>query len=248
MKIIIVDDEKRVRSSLRNVINIHYPDASVIGEAGDLDSAIEAIKMNNPDVVLLDIKMPGGTGFDLLKRLVPFSFKIIFITAYDEYAVQAFKFSALDYLLKPVMPQDLVSALQKAEQQLTNENFHAKFNVFLNNMGDLSRETKKIVLNSHAKMQVIAVNEIVRCEADKNYTKFILIDHKTILVSGQLKEYEEKLGQYGFFRSHHSHLVNLYFIDRLEKRDGGLLIMKDGSTALVSARKHCELVSALNQI
>ena len=248
IRIIVVDDEKRIRSSLKNVLQLHYPDAIVIGEAGDANSAIEAIKTHVPDVVLLDIKMPGGTGFDLLKQLMPFTFKVVFITAFDQYAIQAFKFSAMDYLLKPIIPEELVNALKRAEQQISSENTNLKFNAFMSNMSGLTKETKKIVLNSHDKMQVVGLNEIVRCEADRNYTKFILINKRSILVSGSLKEYDEMLSPFGFFRSHHSHLVNLSFIDRLEKRDGGMLVMKDDSEVPVASRKHSELVATLNRI
>jgi two-component system LytT family response regulator len=247
LKVIIIDDEKRIRSSLKNLIKLHYPNASVIAEAEDLKTAVEAIKSSKPDAVLLDIKMPGGTGFDLIKELMPVQFKIIFITAFDNYAVQAFKFSALDYLLKPVIPQELINALQKAEQEINKEQLNARLNVFMDNISDLARETKKIVLNSHDKMQVVGLNEIVRCEADRNYTKFILTNKNPILVSGSLIEYDEMLSPYGFFRCHHSHLVNLSFIDRFEKREGEL-IMKDNSKVEVSSRKFSELADALKRI
>ena len=248
MRVIIVDDEKRIRSSLRNVLALHYPNATVVAEAEDVNSAIEIIKTNNPDVVLLDIKMSDGTGFDLLKQLLPFTFKVIFITAYDQYAIQAFKFCAIDYLLKPVIPEDLVNALNRAEQQLSHENENVKFNTFVSNINHLTRETKKIVLNSHDKVQVISLNEIVRCEADGNYTQFVLLNKKPTLVSGSLKEYDEMLCPFGFFRSHHSHLINLSFVDRIEKRDGGMIIMKDNSEVPVSARKYSALISALSEI
>ena len=248
IKILIVDDEKRIRSSLKNVLKLHCPNTLVIAEADDISSALEAIKTHNPHIVLLDIKMPGGTGFDLLKQLMPFNYKVIFITAFDQYAIQAFKFSAIDYLLKPIIPDELVNALKRAEQQVNNENTSIKFNTFLNNINGLTKDAKKIVLNSHDKMQIIGLNEIVRCEADRNYTLFILFNKKSILVSGSLKEYDDMLNPFGFFRSHHSHLVNLSFVDRLEKRNGGIFIMKDNSEAPVSSRKYSELITALNNI
>ncbi|HXU26720.1 MAG TPA: response regulator, partial [Bacteroidia bacterium] len=132
MRIVIVEDEKRVRSSLINVLKLHYPKATVVGEADDVVTGIEIIKKQKPDVVLLDIKMPGGTGFDLLKQLKPLPFNVIFITAFNQYAVQAFKFSAIDYLLKPVIPQELVDALQRVEQKLNIENSNLKLDVFMN--------------------------------------------------------------------------------------------------------------------
>ena len=248
MRIVIVEDEKRVRNSLVNVLKLHYPKATIVGEAEDIITGIEVIKKQNPNIVLLDIKMPGGTGFDLLKQLKPLSFDVIFITAFNQYALQAFKFSAIDYLLKPVIPEELVNALERIEQKLSAENSNLKLDVFMNNLNGLTRETKRIILNSHEKMQVVSLSEVVRCEADRNYTLFILTNKKNILVSKPIKEYDEMLSSFGFFRSHHSHLVNLSFVDRLEKRDGGILIMKDGSEALVSSRKQAELISALNNI
>ena len=248
LRIIIVDDEKRIRSSLSNILQMYYPSATVVAEAEDVDSALEVIKLHKPDVVLLDIKMPGGSGFDLLKQLIPFSFKVIFITAFDEFAVQAFKFSALDYLLKPVNPDELVSALDRANEQLNSEQITLKLNAFISNMSGLTRETKKIVLNTQDTIHIINLVDIVRCEADRNYTRFVLANGKSILVSGSLKEYDDMLSPFGFCRSHHSHLVNLTYIDRFEKRDGGKLIMKDGSEALVASRRKDILLTALNKI
>ncbi|MBI4645566.1 MAG: response regulator [Bacteroidia bacterium] len=172
IKIVIVDDEKRVRASLKSVLELHYPDAAVIAEADDVQQATDVIKLHKPDVVLLDIKMPGGTGFDVLKQLMPFTFKVIFITAYDEYAIQAFKFSALDYLLKPVIPQELVNTLEKARQQVNIENLAGQFNVFLNNTGSLACETKKIVLNCQDKLHIISVNDIINLFPRENIARW----------------------------------------------------------------------------
>jgi two-component system, LytTR family, response regulator len=248
VRIVIVEDEQKIRKSLINVLKLHYPNGIIVGEAEDAITGIEAIKNNNPDVVLLDIKMPGDTGFDMLRQLMPFTFKVIFITAFNEFAVQAFKFSAIDYLLKPVVPQELIDALQRVEYQFNAENSNSKLDALISNMSGLTREAKKIVLNSHDKMQVVGLNEIVRCEADGNYTHFFLQNKRTIIVSRPLKEYDDMLSPLGFFRCHHSHLVNLAHVDRLEKRDGGILILKDGSEVSVSARKNSELIAALNRI
>lgn len=243
MKIIIIDDEKRIRTSLIHVLQLHYPGATVIGEAENIQTALELISVENPDVILLDIKMPGGTGFDLLKQLNPVKFKIIFITAFDHYAVNAFKFSAIDYLLKPVIPEDLVHALNAAKEKINEELETIKLKNLLDN---LKQEDKKIVLNTQEATHVINVNDIVRCEADRNYTRFFLSNTKTILVSGGLKEYEEMLKPFGFIRPHHSHVVSLNFITKLEKKNNSL-ILKDGSEVPVSIRKHPELSAILSK-
>lgn len=248
LKILIVDDEKRIRTSLRNVIKLHYEKAEVIGEAENVHSAAIAIKSLKPDVVLLDIRMPDESGFDLLKQLMPLTFKVIFITAYSQYAIQAFKFSAMDYLLKPVIPEELVNALNRTEQQLQNESYQSRLNVFLENISNFTSEHKKIVLNSHDKIHVITASDIIRCQADGNYTKFFILNGKPVLASKPLKDYDEILVDFGFFRPHHSHLVNTRFIDRLEKHDGGVLIMKDGSQVPVSSRKYSDLMIVLNKL
>lgn len=243
IKVIIVDDETRIRTSLIHILKLHYPNAVVVGEAENIVSASEIIKQHSPDVVLLDIKMPGGTGFDLLKQLMPLHFKIIFISAFDNYAIEAFKFSAIDYLLKPVIPSDLVLALNKVSGKLDEENENLKLRTFVDN---LKGEEKKIILNTQEATYVIPVNEIVRCEADRNYTRFFLNNKKTILVSGGLKEYEELLKPHHFIRPHHSHVVNLNYITKLEKKNN-ILILKDGSEVPVSIRKHPELADILSK-
>ncbi|MBI2968986.1 MAG: response regulator transcription factor [Bacteroidetes bacterium] len=248
LRVIIADDEGRVRSTLKNLIKLHYADAEVVAEAGNIQSSAAAIRTHRPDVVLLDIKMPGGSGFELLKMFTPPPFHIIFITAYDKYAVQAFRFSALDYLLKPVIPEELVSALTRAQRQIASENISEKIQVFMDNISGVSPGTKKIVLPGHDKIEFVSINEIVRCEADRNYTRFFLTNKAPILVSGSLIKYDEMLTPSGFFRCHHSHLVNLFLVDRYEKRDGGTLIMKDGSKVEVATRKYGELVAALKKI
>ena len=248
LNIILVDDEKRVRNSLKSVLEIYYPAATVIGEAEDILEAKELILRLNPDVVLLDIKMPGGTGFDLLKQLMPFSFKVIFITAFDQFAIQAFKYSAIDYLLKPIIPDELVAALDKSAEILYVTDETLKFDNLLDNFSQLTRDLKKIVLNTQDKIHIVGITEIVRCESDANYTTFTLLNKKPVVMSKPLKEYDEMLTPFGFFRSHHSHLVNLSMIDRIDKKDGGVLIMKDNSEAMVSSRKYAELVIAIGNL
>jgi two-component system LytT family response regulator len=246
LRLMIIDDEKRIRTSLKKVLELHCPDTEVVAEADAVATALETIKAAKPDVLLLDIKMPDGSGFDLLRQLPASGCKVIFITAFDQHALQAFKFSAVDYLLKPIIPDELISALSRAREQLRKPD--SGLEVLMSNLNSITRESKKVVLNSHDKMQVVGLNEIIRCEADRNYTLFILKDKKPILVSHSLKEYDEMLSPFGFFRTHHSHLVNLYFVDRLEKTDGGRLVMKDGSEALISSRKYSDFIAALNRI
>ena len=248
MRAIIVDDEKRARETISNIIRLYCPTVEIVAEADDIDSALKVIGEQKPDLVFLDIKMPGGTGFDLLKQLGKIDFKLVFITAYSEHAVKAFKFSALDYLLKPVNPDELIAVVEKAESQMEKESVNVKFESFITNLSNITREIKKIVLKTSDSIYVINVPDIVRCEADRNYTSFLLNGGKKILVSVTLKEYDDMLSTYRFFRAHQSHLVNIDYIESYEKKDGGYLIMKDKSRVPVSVRKKETLLSLLEKI
>jgi two-component system LytT family response regulator len=192
--------------------------------------------------------MPGGTGFDLLKKYTEIPFKIIFITAYQDHAVKAFKFSALDYLLKPVNPDELIAAVEKAQEAISKNKLSDKLEIFMNTMQDIGRAPKKIVLKTSDNIHIINISEIVRCEADGNYSSFHILNKKPVLVSNTLKEYDEMLSAQGFFRAHQSHLININQVERYEKKDGGCLIMKDGSQIPVAVRKKEELLSLLQGI
>ncbi|MBN8694168.1 MAG: response regulator transcription factor [Bacteroidetes bacterium] len=243
LQIILVDDEKRVRNSLRKVLQLNYPEADIIAEADNIADAESFIRTLKPDVVLLDIKMPGGTGFELLNKLFPLQFKVIFITAFNEFAIKAFKYSAIDYLMKPVIANELIESLNKAKQKINTEEENIKLKTLIENLGF---KNKKIVLNTHEATHIVSLNEIIRCEAERNYTYFYLLDKKPILMSGGLKEYDGLLSPDGFIRCHHSHLVNLSFVSKLDKKQGGVLILKDGSHVPVSSRKYAELSEAIN--
>jgi two-component system LytT family response regulator len=245
LKIFVVDDEKRARLSLMHVIRLHYAEAEICGEAGSIKEAEESIKKQNPDVLLLDIKMSDGSGFELLERMMPLKFKVIFVTAYNQYAIQAFRYHAIHYLVKPVVPAELVNALNHARQMMQTEHENQKLRGLLN---DLKKEEGKIVLKTQGATYLLSVSEIIRCEADRNYTRFFLLNKKNVLVSGGLKEYEDMLKPYKFIRPHHSHLVNPSYILRLDKKGSGLLILKDGSEIPVSTRKHPEIVQLLNNL
>lgn len=248
LRIIIVDDEKRVRNVLKKLITYHYPDADIVAEADCVEKATDVINLYCPDLVLLDIKMPDGTGFDLLNNFKSLSFKVIIVTAHDDFGIQAVKWAALDYLLKPIVPDELVLALRKAAQQINNENIMAQLGVFMENVSSQNKEIKKIAIYSHDKIQVLSVNEIVRCEADRSYSVIFLQNNKKFTDSRPLKEYETLLTPLGFFRPHNSHLVNISFIERMEKKDGGMLIMKDNSKVPVSSRRYKELIEVFSKM
>ncbi len=241
---VVIDDEPKARETIINVLGLGPDNVSVIGEAGDVKSGFDVITKTNPDVVLLDINLPDGTGFDLLKKFNKIAFKIIFITAHEEYAVRAFKFSALDYILKPVTAGNLFSAIEKAKESIQKEETEIKLSAFLSNLNKI----KKIVLKTAESIHIVNVKDIIRCEADINYTTFHLVNGEKLLVSRPLKEYSEMLEPIGFYRTHQSHLVNLDHILRYDKMDGGHLVLIDESIVPVSSRKKEDLFSLFERM
>jgi two-component system, LytTR family, response regulator len=233
LSIAIIDDEKKARDTIRNILNLSPMPLEIKGEAASVNEGFGLINKDNPNLVLLDINLPDGTGFDLLKKFDSIHFKVIFITAYEEYAVKAFKFSALDYILKPFQAGELLQAIEKAGEAIETERTELKFKTFLSNLDKL----KKIVLRTAESLHIVNLNDIIRLEADVNYTRFFLANGNKLLVSRPLKEYDELLEDSGFFRSHQSHLVNLDHILRFDKTEGGHLVMDDESQVPVSSRK-----------
>jgi len=201
----------------------------------------------NPDLVLLDIKMNDGTGFDLLKKLDPVDFKVIFITAYNQYAIKAIKFSALDYLLKPIDPDELVEAVNKTEKLVLKE-LHTQLNLLEDNLLNKDNSRKKIILKTLNKIHLVKIEDITYCESEGGYTTFYLTGGKKILVSNTLKFYDEMLNEYGFFRAHKSYLINLIHIDRFENTDGGTIVLNNEIKLPVASRKKDQLLEMLNKI
>ncbi|MBT3383975.1 MAG: response regulator transcription factor [Prolixibacteraceae bacterium] len=237
ISIAIIDDEPKARDTIINILGMSAIELNIVGEASDVKSGYELIISKSPDLVLLDINMPDGSGFDLLKQFEKINFKVIFITAHEEYAVKAFKYSAIDYILKPIRAAELLQAVEKANDSFNKEETVLKISTLLSNLEKL----KKIVLKTAESIHIINVKQIIRCQADVNYTTFFLEGGENLLVSKPLKEYDELLGQTGFFRTHQSHLVNLDHILRYDKTDGGYLVMNNKSMVPVSTRNKEEL-------
>ena len=247
LRTIIIDDEQSVRKTLEKLLARNCPNVKLVAEADGVNSGIETIRKYHPDLILLDIKMDDGTGFDLLKQLEPVDFKVIFITAYDQYAIKAIKFSALDYLLKPVDPEDLTEAINKAEKLVVNE-LNQQLNTLEENMLTQEKSKKKIILKTFDNIYLVKLIDIVYCESNDNYTNFHLLGDKKILVSNTLKDYDEMLSEYGFFRAHKSYLVNLMHIDRFEKADGGSVVLNNEIKIPVASRKKDQLLEMLHKI
>mgnify|MGYP001815646560 CR=1 FL=1 len=247
LRTLIIDDELPVRNTLSGLLNKTCPQVNLVGEAESVKSGIRAIKEKSPDLILLDIKMNDGTGFDLLNHFANISFKIIFITAYEEYAIKAFEFSAIDYILKPVNPEKLVNAVKKAEQLKTSD-FRMQLGALRENIENTGSSKKKIVLKNQESIYLFSTDEIVRCESDGSYTIFESIDQQRILVSKVLKEYDHLLSGSGFLRVHRSHLINLKHIKRFDKQDGGYVIMSNDSQVPVSTSGREKLLELFEEL
>ncbi|MGB1216264.1 MAG: LytR/AlgR family response regulator transcription factor, partial [Saprospiraceae bacterium] len=221
---------------------------NIIGEADDVAPAIHLIQSQNPDLVLLDIEMPNGTGFDVLQALGEVNFEVVFITAHDRYALRAIKFCCLDYILKPVDIKELIQAVHRASEKLKERNSTENFSHLLSNIQDKNPKQHKIALPTQEGLVFIKVDDIMRCEADGSYTRIILKDKSKIIATRKIKGFEELLTDYHFFRVHRSHLVNLEYIEKYHKGEGGYIIMSDGTSVDVSRRKKDEFLEQLNSI
>ena len=242
MNIIIIDDEEKARNALKNILKLSGKQVTIIAEADCVKKGIEVLSIYKPDILFLDIEMPDGTGFDILNQFPSIDYKIIFVTAHQQYAVRAFRFSALDYILKPISPKELITAIEKAEKS-EEKNFSEKqYKAYLTNADPANIKDKKIILKTSEDINLVDINEIMRCEADGGYTTFYLNDGRKIIVSKNLKEYDELLSGMNFYRTHHSHLVNINFVKSYHKREGGYLIMKNGNSVPVSIRKKDDLI------
>lgn len=241
LSVVIIDDEASGRTTLRNFLLQGNPNVVITAEADSVASGIGQIIMHKPDLVFLDVRMQDGTGFDLLERLPERNFQVVFVTSFDQYAIQAFRFSAIDYILKPVDPDQLNEAVNKARQAMNQSDISSKLEVLVSNISKL----EKLALPSMEGIRFVRIDDVVRCESDDNYTNVYLRSGDKIVVSKTLKEYERLLEPMQFFRVHKQHLVNLRFVDKYIPGEGGYLILEDGSHVDVSRRKKDQLMELL---
>ncbi len=244
IKAIIVDDEPFCCSSLVILLERYCPEVKVAGIYHSGDDALQAIPAQQPQIVFLDIEMPGMNGFEMLEKLPAIDFEIIFTTSYDQYAIKAIHLSALDYLLKPIDKEELQRAVQKVTQR-SRAPLPQQLEILLEKFHQPVSPSQKIALPSMEGLQMIDVNSIICCASDSNYTTFMLKNKQKIIVSRTLKEIEEMLEEYSFLRVHNSYLINLNEIDKYVKGEGGYLIMSDGSTIDVSRSKKEMLLNKL---
>lgn len=231
MKAIIIDDLSDARLAIKADVEAYCPAVTIVGEAEGVVSGAKLIREVNPDLIFLDIQMQDGSGFDLLEITGTDQFKVIFTTASDEYAIKAFKFSAVDYLMKPIDPDELISAVEKS----LNNSTKGSVELLQDTMRDGS--AKRIALNTQEKTLIKEISEIVRCESSVNYTMFYFSDSTRLLVTQTLKNYDDLLSPYDFLRVHQSHLINSKYVKEYNKSDGGYLVLKDNSTVPVSTRR-----------
>jgi len=247
LKTLIIDDEKSGREIVTNLLKQYCVNIQIIGEADGVLSGLKAINELKPHLILLDVNMQDGTGFDLLKLVQQKDFKVIFITAYQDYAIKAFQFSAIDYLLKPVSADTLINAVNKAQEQIERSDLELKLNSLLLNINQTQIEPKKIILKTAERIYAVDLKDIIRCESDDSYTRFHLSDGKKIMVSRQLKEFDELLNGNPFIRIHQSHLINLKYFDYFEKSED-LVFMKDKSSVPVATRKKELLMKLISEM
>lgn len=244
MRVILVDDEVANLENLGILLSKNCPEVKVVAVANTIEDAFTKVNLHNPDLLFLDIQMGKTTGFDLLNLLDERPFEVIFVTAYDNYGIQAVKFAALDYLLKPVDPAELSLAVSKAEERIKSRINGEQLNFLLNQIKRTEPNAPKIALPQQNEIRYVSVDEIVRCTADNTYTFFNLSSGEKILISKPLKEYSDLLKPQGFVRVHQSHLVNPKFVKSWLKEDGGTLLMNDGNKIPVS-KPNREMVKAV---
>jgi two-component system LytT family response regulator len=237
IKALIVDDEYTSVDLLQWLIAQHCPDITAVKTARNIQEGLAQISTFNPDIVFLDIRMPNQSGFDMLTAIEQWNFEVIFITAYNEYAIQAIRFSALDYLLKPVEEEELIKAVErfKRKRLQAKGGGHELFRNFISNLTDKTKSQFKLALPTAGEVYYVSVAEIVRLQAERNYTRIYFSGRPPVVSAKTLKEYEELLDEYGFIRVHKSHLVNITHITRYD-RDGWLQT-DDGSRVEVARRK-----------
>ena len=243
MRAIVVDDIEKFRCNLIQDLNDFCPNIEIVGTAEGVISAAKEIKAKKPDVVFLDIQINEGTAFDLLEILGDVDFKIIFTTASDEYAIKAFKLSAIDYLLKPIDIDELKSAVSKLSSTNIDD-----YHLLTSNIKEIEKSNKRLALHSQDKIEIVEVGNIIRCESNINYTNFFFENGKTMLVTKTLKEFDKILSDFGFYRVHQSHLINIDHLKEYVKIDGGYLKMKDGSSVPISTRKKSSVLKLLQGI
>lgn len=248
IRTLIIDDEQHCIDRVTNLLEAHKDKVHLMDALQSVEEGVTAIKKFKPDLIFLDVQINDKTGFDLLKQIDTHDFEVIFTTAHDKYAVQAFKFSAIDYLLKPVDADDLQQALEKVSKKVAEKTRNDRLDILLHNLKNTQGTTKKISIPTVNGFVFVLVTDILRCQSEINYTTIFLKDKQKITVAKTLKEFEELLSEYNFFRVHNSHLINLAYIKSYNKGKGGIVTMMDQTDIEVSTRRKDDLMKKLGEI
>lgn len=236
LKVVIIDDEPDAVKFIQGIVEEYCPNLVVAGTANSARDGVTTIATAHPDIVFLDVQMPHGSGFDLLSAFPEKKFDVIFITAYNHYAIQAIKFSAIDYILKPVNISELIEAVAKVEQKRTSAEYrNLNYDSLLENLR--APVPSKLAIPTNDGIEYLNTSQIIRIEADRSYSWFFLTDKRKYLVSRNLKEYQELLQELNFFRPHNSHLINMIFVKKFIRHEGGYIEMTDGSNVPISRGK-----------
>lgn len=247
IKTVIIEDEQKSREMLAGIIQKNCPQLQIVGLAKNVNDGVEVIKKENPDLVFLDISMPDGSGFDLLEKVQGHKFELIFATASDQHAIRAIKYSACDYLLKPIDIEGLKTAVEKVAQKKNASPNMENLNFLIQQLKKSDDSFQKITLPTGNAYEIVNIKDIIRCEADGSYTTFYLTDKRKLMISAGLKHYEELLPESEFIRVHHHHLINMNHVVRFLKEDGGYAVMSDGTKIEISRRKKDAFMDKLNK-
>lgn len=242
----LIDDEPKALENLIFLLDNYCPFIKVLGSASSVSTSIAFLSNNKIDVLFLDVELRDGTGFDILNTLPSIDFEIIFISGFDHYAINAIKFSAIDYLLKPINTKELLVALDKVNTKIKNKQTK-DISILMDMIKEPNRPSNRIIVPSSEGLEVVPVNQILYCEASNEYTYIHLQNQTKILSSFNIGEYESILFQYAFFRNHHSYLINKNFIQKYIKGDGGSIILTSGIQLPVSRRKKMDFLDWLKK-
>jgi len=246
IKSVIIDDEPNSRALLKNMLQHYCENVEVLGEAGDVDSGVSLIERTQPELVFLDIEMPGGNGFDILNKTKTDSFAVIFVTGYDHYAIKAIKYAALDYLVKPLELSELRLSIRRAIQKKADLKLQLQF---LNNtVQQKEKSIEQIVLNDRHHHIIVDLNNIIYLEAKGNYVLFHLEDQAPRLATHPMSHYEQLLSEKRFFRIHKSHIINLRKVEQYEKGRTGIVFLSNGTKLDIAARRKSAFIQAMNEL
>ncbi len=247
-KVVIVEDQKHEQEALSRLLTEHFGEFRIIGIASTVPEAILLLEKTRPDLVFMDVLLPPDTSFSIIQSLNDITFEIIFTTSFEEYAVKAFRLSAIDYLIKPIALSDLRQAVNKFLERKTISSTANHIKNLVENLRSSNSDQVRIALPTLSGYTFVLVKDIVRCESDNTYTTFFTVDKNKLIVSKTLKDCEQLLQEYRFFRVHNSHLINLDFISEYLKGEGGSVKMTDGSHVEVSRRRKEEFLRALKRV